>query len=265
MTEGHTDPPLSTSNATLVHPSSILSQQSPLSNFLAMTIPLTLTEMLAADPLAEHDKWKDGDFEVISSDNVRFRVPTYLRQAASCVLRSPPQCSLPDWCFAMIEAGSGGKRVELPESSTVLEVALATMAEGLFHYGDNAPINTEEKMVAVLKFFLKYDCQSGLKQAEQYVNTHCEGFNEVFSRLLAVMYMERDDLCGMLIDRFPLDYELMTVGRHGCLDYKQFALMPARYYWALAEADFPKMEINRNRAVGSPRQRFEAALGAADG
>lgn len=31
----------------------------------------------------QHDKWKDGDFQVISDDDVLFRVPTYLLQAAS--------------------------------------------------------------------------------------------------------------------------------------------------------------------------------------
>lgn len=34
-------------------------------------------------PLTQYDKWKDGDFEVVSSDNVKFCVPTYLLQAAS--------------------------------------------------------------------------------------------------------------------------------------------------------------------------------------
>lgn len=31
----------------------------------------------------QHEEWTDGDFELISSDNVKFCVPTYLLQAAS--------------------------------------------------------------------------------------------------------------------------------------------------------------------------------------
>lgn len=36
-----------------------------------------------SDEQRQHLKWTHGDFEVISSDNVRFCVPTYLLQAVS--------------------------------------------------------------------------------------------------------------------------------------------------------------------------------------
>lgn len=38
---------------------------------------------MADESPTQDETWKDGDFEVISSDNVRFCVPTYLLQTAS--------------------------------------------------------------------------------------------------------------------------------------------------------------------------------------
>lgn len=53
-----------------------------------MSYRLTLTEMLAGPiPICQHHKWNDGDLEVISSDNIKFCVPSYLLQAASWVTR----------------------------------------------------------------------------------------------------------------------------------------------------------------------------------
>lgn len=37
----------------------------------------------ADEPLTQDETWKDGDFEVITSDNVKFCVPTHLLQTAS--------------------------------------------------------------------------------------------------------------------------------------------------------------------------------------
>lgn len=46
-------------------------------------------------PLTQHEKWKDGDFEVIANDNVLFKVPTYFLQAASHAKFAFLSCSLP--------------------------------------------------------------------------------------------------------------------------------------------------------------------------
>lgn len=34
------------------------------------------------DPV-QHDKWRDGDFHLISSDRIKFSVPSYHLQSAS--------------------------------------------------------------------------------------------------------------------------------------------------------------------------------------
>lgn len=58
---------------------------------------LTLPEMLT-EPIYQSEKFRNGDFEIISSDNVRLCVPMYLFQFASCVLRSPLPRSPPGQC-----------------------------------------------------------------------------------------------------------------------------------------------------------------------
>lgn len=53
------------------------------------TSSITIPPLSAGSIMSEtteptaHEKWTEGDFELISSDNVLFKVPTYQLQAAS--------------------------------------------------------------------------------------------------------------------------------------------------------------------------------------
>lgn len=161
----------------------------------------------------------------------------------------------------MIETGSGEKRIELPEEHWYIEPALDVIRRGVVDVGENGPVPYDEVVVPVIEFFKKYDCQSALSQVEQFINTPCEGFHQVFCRLLAAMHLERDDLCGDLIERYPNDFGFLNIAKNERLSYRTFSLIPSRYYWALTRADPEHLE---NKKVYchyfSPRERFDHLL-----
>lgn len=138
----------------------------------------------------------------------------------------------------MIEADSSAKRIVLPERADAIRPALDAMAAGYFDYSEWGPTWREDEVVSVVKFFQKYDCRTGLNQVEQFVRTRCEGFDEVLPRLIAAIYLKRDDLCADLIEQYPNDFTFLNLGRdNSSLPFEQFTLLPIRYYYAIAKAN----------------------------
>lgn len=151
----------------------------------------------------------------------------------------------------------------LPEKAAVLETAFTTMTRGVFDFDEGSTMG--RVMVAAIKFFKKYDCQSCLNQVGQYVLTHCEGFWEVLPRFLAAIYLERDDLCADMVERYRDSIKRLVAGDFLLVPYKLFTLIPGRYYWALAAARLEESgKVKVGRCSGTPSERFTQLLSMAN-
>lgn len=177
----------------------------------------------------------------------------------------------------MIEAGNGTKRIQLDEHYAVMKHFLSVMAENDFPPTGHYLGLKHDSVVDLVGFVLKYECEAAIALLAQYTRTRCTVTatldEDVFSRLLVAMHLERDDLVTNLFESYPAAFQWLTdcfrgPGMPNSLPYSTFVLVPSGYLWALATAEvwdteprpFTVTSPEWGSVLGTPRLRFEQYL-----
>ncbi|EKD05554.1 hypothetical protein A1Q2_00168 [Trichosporon asahii var. asahii CBS 8904] len=200
------------------------------------TSSITIPPLSAGSIMSEtteptaHEKWTEGDFELISSDNVLFKVPTYQLQAAS--------------------SGSGEQRIVLDEKSGTINLFLQLVIDGatsFLSYTLGKP--DYQPAVDIVYFLRKYECQAVLEQIKVLTMLPPVFFKpENIARLLIAMHLDLPEVVAMMIERNPTVFKWLLPSnsaseRSEFVDYAAFKYMPRQYVWALISADISKPGI----------------------
>ncbi|GMK56625.1 hypothetical protein CspeluHIS016_0304650 [Cutaneotrichosporon spelunceum] len=141
--------------------------------------------VVAPPPVVDDKYWVEGDFEIISADSVRFRVPSYYLFAASAVFRGA----------GALDPGPGRQEIEMlsgmddiddvdpqplpgvvharylrlsepTETAAVLRLFLAFVSAGhLTIPDDGTTLDSLELLRALILFLTKYECEGTLSLA----------------------------------------------------------------------------------------------------
>ncbi|EJT47824.1 hypothetical protein A1Q1_03285 [Trichosporon asahii var. asahii CBS 2479] len=198
----------------------------------------------ADDTPTQDETWKDGDFEVISSDNVKFCIPTHLLQTAS-----------------------GEKRIELDASAATITALLRITSKGFLSFDEPPSTRKYREIVDLVNFVRKYDCEAAgnfLLFAARTAPDHTR--DQAVIRLLILVFMDDKYLCAELFDKYSQRFEWLQGDASSVFrgsPYGLFAVIPFRYFWAMVAAnvtdpdDLPIEYMGKRKAgLSSPGSRF---------
>ncbi|WOO80082.1 uncharacterized protein LOC62_03G003593 [Vanrija pseudolonga] len=193
--------------------------------------------------IVDDDKWTTGDFALISSDNVRFRIDSYHLQAASVVFRD------------MITAADGPREIHFTDDAIEGRHAVSAflhLATAGSLYEAPTPWNVSGT-VKLVRFVLKFDCVTALKvlilrTKETLIDNDQTTTLHVF---IIGAVLDNEDLCRASLKRNqdyywiegePDTIEATSYLLHGfCFNpqtwsFSAFGLIPLPHLWALNRA-----------------------------
>ncbi|KAL1411787.1 hypothetical protein Q8F55_002754 [Vanrija albida] len=201
----------------------------------------TRSDSQIPEAVTDHDRFKTGDFAVISSDNVRFRVDGHYLQTYSAVFRG------------MLSGPATGNR-EIHLSDPTLEHS--TTIELFLELVTNSSLDLTQSVVRLIRlvhFLNKYDCASTLKLVRLRLLAFLISGKVTVEHFTLAAVMDDVDLCVTVIDHMtrgaPWGWEPVAGGQR-CLASSVrrgtdslnpqnmplwlWVLVPSVYQWALS-------------------------------
>ncbi|WOO80394.1 uncharacterized protein LOC62_03G003911 [Vanrija pseudolonga] len=202
------------------------------------------------ESFADDEEWTEGDFTLISSDNVRFQVPSYYLFAASPVFRNAGEVSNPGTKFVAFTDRSCESAVTLRDFLYLVKTGMIPVA-----WDEPPDDNAEfiERIAGIVLFLRKYECDAILHILKL-------GFNEdfmmsgYFSTEGIILGANADDVeyCVKAINASEWTEELMDpdadkdpifLNRSGSFEllpcnmsFTAIQHIPVEYYWALSRS-----------------------------
>ncbi|BEJ16820.1 hypothetical protein CspHIS471_0602210 [Cutaneotrichosporon sp. HIS471] len=194
------------------------------------------------EEITDDDVWKNGDFEVISSDDVRFLVPSFHLYSASAVFRDMYGLN-PD----------AERKVTLIdpdfENAKTFRLFLQLATSG--HFTDTPAYNTcsgADELLALLDFTKKWEAEPTRNSLWYILSNDCNNANCGMWTFKVAAHWEQAALCASLIRARPLQTwaasgNALTNGTDKASVYDAYHWphglvkdMPQKYMWALGRA-----------------------------
>lgn len=232
---------------------------------------------------AQHARWNGGGFEIISGDNVAFKVDPSLLESNRLVSHWIPSLTYSSVLSDMLVAGSGPMRIHLDESAKTIEQFLDLAASGNF---DLPMENIDGSSAAIIRvsrisrFLHKYDCPPVRGRLCSSVANRVERRELPPITLLISEIPEKPVQFASMLDRYskretslwPRPDSTRSQGERAMkptnVPIEAYAALPVQYHWALKMSNVGNLNpvdvLDDGSRGMKPGQRFLHFLGLAE-